>query len=162
MTLATANFSEKYSFTHYQSHLNSRLRSQLSLSWDHSVRLRCTLAVAPSRAYFVQLASMPHKHGTSDRLRHLRYFVVVAEMAAGKVLNVISVSVNILQPHGLFTTLFRKSFAICPKTWRDAWTRKAYYSDIARIIGDKWQLIHGDSSWRERTRHFQVLLMTSY
>ena len=47
--------------------------------------------------------------GPRIRLRHLRYFVVVAEMAAGKVLIVISVlRANILQPHGLFTTLFRE------------------------------------------------------
>src|SRR6266700_8178304 len=30
-------------------------------------------------AYFVKLASMPHKHGCGMELRHLRYFVAVAE-----------------------------------------------------------------------------------
>jgi len=89
-------------------------------------------------AYFVALASMPHKHGTSESNED--GFRAVAQTVAVRVLRSEECyAVNILRPGGLFTTLLEKSLG--------AYRRRRKRGFAATVV-----CANGESRWNPAPR----------
>jgi hypothetical protein len=96
------------------------------------------------KAYFVELASMPHKHGLGSKLKTSLLFRRVAETVAGEVLNSHrGATPLIFCDHTVSSLLyFEKSFGdLPPPTNRRECAKgghglkeRAYFSDSGKII----------------------------